>query len=160
MKRFTWVRAIVLGLAVTTAPVGANSDDRSVTAAATGLFAVQDLVAPLSGAGVRVDVDVSGDAEASDASVALVWRLAQECVRNVARHARADRMSLTVRHEGDRLLLEVVDDGVGFDPATVESDDHFGLRAAGSLVREHGGTWEVDSAPGSGTMVRVEVPVG
>ncbi|MFC7727318.1 sensor histidine kinase [Nocardioides sp. GCM10028917] len=122
--------------------------------------AVDDLVAPLAAAGTTVDVDVSGADGASRPAVALLWRVAQESVRNVARHARADRMSLTVRHEGDRLLLEVVDDGVGFDPATVATDDHFGLRAAESLVREHGGTWEVDSAPGSGTMVRVEVPVG
>jgi two-component system, NarL family, sensor kinase len=122
--------------------------------------AVDDLVAPLVATGTTVDVDVSGADGASRAAVALLWRVAQESVRNVARHARADRMSLTVRHEDDRLLLEVVDDGVGFDPATVASNDHFGLRAAESLVREHGGTWEVESAPGSGTMVRVEVPVG
>ena len=67
----------------------------------------------------RVDVDVSGADVASCPAVALSWRVAQESVRNVARHARADRMSLTVRHEDDRLVLEVVDDGVGFDPATV-----------------------------------------
>ncbi|MBD3925642.1 sensor histidine kinase [Nocardioides cavernae] len=122
--------------------------------------AVDDLVAPLVAAGTTVDVDVSGADGASRPAVALLWRVAQESVRNVARHARADRMSLTVRHEDDRLVLEVVDDGVGFDPATMATDDHFGLRAAESLVREHGGTWEVESAPGSGTMVRVEVPVG
>ena len=122
--------------------------------------AVDDLVAPLVATGTTVDVDVSGAEGASRPAVALLWRVAQESVRNVARHAHADRMSLTVRHEDDRLVLEVVDDGVGFDPATVATDDHFGLRAAESLVREHGGTWEVESAPGSGTMVRVEVPVG
>jgi signal transduction histidine kinase len=122
--------------------------------------AVDDLVAPLVAAGTTVDVDVSGAEGASRPPVALLWRVAQESVRNVARHARADRMSLTVRREADRLVLEVVDDGVGFDPATVVTDDRFGLRAAESLVREHGGTWEVESAPGSGTMVRVEVPVG
>ena len=122
--------------------------------------AVDDLVAPLVAAGTTVDVDVSGADGAPRPAVALVWRVAQEAVRNVARHARASRMSLTVRHEGDRLVLEVVDDGVGFVPGTVAADDHFGLRATESLVREHGGTWEVESAPGSGTMVRVEVPVG
>jgi two-component system, NarL family, sensor kinase len=128
---------------------------------AAGLAAaVDDLVAPLVATGTTVDVDVSGADGVSRPAVALLWRVAQESVRNVARHARADRMSLTVRHEDDRLVLEVVDDGVGFDPATVATDDHFGLRAAESLVREHGDTWEVESAPGSGTMVRVEVPVG
>jgi two-component system NarL family sensor kinase len=122
--------------------------------------AVQDLVAPLVGAGVRVDVDVSGDEDASGAAVALVWRLAQESVRNVARHAHATRMSLTVRREDDRLVLEVVDDGVGFDPGATPADAHLGLRAAESLVREHRGTMEVESAPGSGTIFRVEVPLG
>ena len=127
---------------------------------ATGLAAaVQDLVAPLAGAGVRVDVDVSGDDEASAPAVALVWRVAQESVRNVARHAQAGRMSLTVRREDNRLVLEVVDDGVGFDPATTTGDSHLGLRAAESLVREHRGTMEVESGPGSGTIVRVEVPL-
>lgn len=85
--------------------------------------------------------------------------MAQESVRNVARHARAGRMSVTVRRQGEALVLEVVDDGVGFDPGATTGDDRFGLRGTTSLVREHGGTIEVDSAPGSGTMVRVEVPI-
>lgn len=127
---------------------------------AAGLAAaLHDLVAPLAAAGVHVDADVSGDEDASDAAVALVWRVAQEAVRNVARHARASRMSLTVRRDGAALVLEVVDDGVGFDPDTTPGDGHYGLRAAGSLVREHGGSMEVESARGSGTMVRVEVPL-
>jgi two-component system, NarL family, sensor kinase len=120
---------------------------------------VHDLVAPLVAAGVHVDVDVSGDEDASRSAIALVWRVAQESVRNVARHARASRMSLTVHRHGDRLVLEVVDDGQGFDPDSVPGNDRFGLRAAESLVREHGGTMEVESTPGSGTTVRMEVPL-
>jgi signal transduction histidine kinase len=129
--------------------------------------AIDDLVAPLMASGVQVDVDVSGVEDAPTSTVALVWRVAQEAVRNVARHAHAGRMSLTVHREHGALVLEVVDDGRGFDPASVPSTDRFGLRAAESLVREHGGTLEVEStrglgqdpADGSGTMVRVEVPL-
>lgn len=121
--------------------------------------ALDDLVAPLAATGVAVDMDVSGDRGAQPSSVALLWRVAQESVRNVARHARADRMSLTLHRQGDALVLEVVDDGVGFDPAAATGDDRLGLRGTASLVREHGGTMEVDSTPGSGTMVRVEVPI-
>ena len=120
--------------------------------------AVHDLVAPLAASGVQVDADVSGDEDASPAAVALVWRVAQESVRNVVRHARATRMSLTVRRESGHLVLEVVDDGIGFDPAATPGEQ-LGLRAAESLVLEHGGTMEVESAPGSGTVVRMEVPV-
>lgn len=122
--------------------------------------AVDDLVAPLVASGVEVDVDVTGTEDAPQPAVALLWRVAQEAVRNVARHARADRMSLTVRREGDRMVLEVVDDGIGYAADVVVGEDHFGLRAAESLVREHGGTLEVESAPGDGTLVRMEVPVG
>ena len=121
--------------------------------------ALDDLVAPLAATGVAVDVDVSGDEDAPRSSVALLWRVAQESVRNVARHARADRMSVTLRRQGDALVLEVVDDGVGFDARAAREGDRFGLRGTASLVREHGGTMEVDSTPGSGTMVRVEVPI-
>ncbi len=121
--------------------------------------ALDDLVAPLVATGVVVDVDVSGDEGAPGSAVALLWRVAQESVRNVARHAGATRMSVTVHRDGDSLVLEVVDDGSGFDPSSAPGNDHFGLRAAESLVREHGGSLEVESAPGSGTMVRVEVPV-
>jgi signal transduction histidine kinase len=121
--------------------------------------ALDDLVAPLAASGIVVDVDVSGDEDASRSAVALVWRAAQEAVRNVARHAGARRMSLTVHRHLDVLVLEVVDDGVGFDPASVAGEDRFGLRGTASLVGEHGGTMEVESAPGAGTTVRVEVPL-
>ncbi|WP_322921622.1 sensor histidine kinase [Nocardioides renjunii] len=121
--------------------------------------AVDDLVAPLVAAGIVVDADVSGDQDAPRSAVALVWRVAQEAVRNVVRHSRATRMSLTVHRQGGALVLEVVDDGVGFAPGTLVATDRFGLRAAESLVHEHGGSLEVESAPGSGTMVRVEVPL-
>ena len=65
MKRFTWVRAIVLGLAVTTTTVGANSDDRSVTAAATGLFAAGAELGPVALQGVRIATGVFIEADGS-----------------------------------------------------------------------------------------------
>lgn len=57
-------------------------------------------------------------------------------------------------------MLEIVDDGRGFDPAVAPTEGHFGLRTLRSLVRESGGTLEVESAPGEGTTVRMEVPAG
>ncbi|MDR7253105.1 signal transduction histidine kinase [Nocardioides sp. BE266] len=122
--------------------------------------ALHDVVAPLSAAGVVVDVDVSGGETAGDGAVALVWRVAQEGVRNVARHASATRVSLTVHREDALLVLEIVDDGRGFDTAVVPPEDHFGLRTLEGLVRESGGALEVESAPGEGTTLRMEVPVG
>jgi signal transduction histidine kinase len=120
--------------------------------------ALHDVVAPLAASGVAVDVDVSGEEHASEAAVELVWRVAQEGVRNVVHHARASRVSLTLHREGDLLVLEIVDDGVGFAPAAPAAEDHFGLRTLEGLVRESGGTLEVESAPGEGTTLHAEVP--
>jgi len=65
MKRLTWVRAIVLGLAVTTASVGANSDERSVTAAATGLFATGAELGPVALQGLQIATGVFIEADGS-----------------------------------------------------------------------------------------------
>ena len=120
--------------------------------------ALHDLVAPLAAAGVQVDVDVTGDAGCPEETVALVWRVAQEAVRNVARHADASRMSVTVCRQGDLLVLEVVDDGRGFDPDAPRPRSSFGLRGVQGLAADAGATLEVDSTAGVGTTVRMEVP--
>ena len=101
-------------------------------------------------------------AEALDTSPANVTRYLNDLEAHLGTpllNRSSRRMSLTVRREDDHLVLEVVDDGVGFTPSERSDDAGFGLRAAESLVREHGGTMEVESTPGSGTIVRVEVPL-
>ena len=120
--------------------------------------ALHDLVAPLAAAGVQVDLDVTGDEGCPEATVALVWRVAQEAVRNVARHADASRMSVTVCREEDVLVLEVVDDGRGFDPEAARPSGGFGLRGLQSLAADAGARLDVESTVGVGTTVRMEVP--
>ncbi|MGA8996104.1 MAG: ATP-binding protein [Nocardioidaceae bacterium] len=123
---------------------------------AAGLAAaVDDLVAPAAGAGVSVSVDVRGVDGASVESVRLVWRVAQEAVRNALRHADASRLDVLVQDHHGRLSLVVTDDGRGFshEPA----GDGLGLRCMRDLIREAGGTLHVDSRPEQGTTVSLEV---
>lgn len=119
--------------------------------------ALADLLAPASTAGVQASVSVEGIETASDSMAALVWRVAQEAVRNALRHAEASTLAVTVRGDGRRLVLEVVDDGVGFDSSQKADPNSFGLRGLRSLVAECNGTLEVRSSPGEGTTVRMEV---
>ncbi|PUA78979.1 sensor histidine kinase [Nocardioides currus] len=124
--------------------------------AATLPAALEDLCAPASAVGVQVDVTV-GDLEGlRQVDAELVWRVAQEAVRNTLRHARAETMTVDVRREGASVVLAVHDDGVGFDPASVSGTAHYGLRGLASLVRDHGGSLVIDSAPGHGTTTRLE----
>ena len=119
--------------------------------------ALADLIAPASTAGVQASVSVEGVEGASDDRAALVWRVAQEAVRNALRHADASTLAVTVRGVDRRLVLEVVDDGVGFDTARKADPSSFGLRGLRSLVAECNGTLEVRSSPGEGTTVCMEV---
>ena len=118
--------------------------------------ALGDLIAPASTVGIQASVSVEGAEKASDEQAALVWRVAQEAVRNTIRHSQASTLAVTVRGDGDRLVLEVVDDGIGFDQNRTDPDS-FGLRGLRSLVADSGGRLEVISSPGEGTTVRMEV---
>lgn len=129
-------------------PPDLNAEDLAI--------ALADLIAPAAAAGIQASVSVNGASDASDAAAALVWRVAQEAVRNAIRHSQASTLAVTVRGDTHRICLEVVDDGVGFDPE-VRDPDRFGLRGLRSLVTDIGGRLEVRSAVGDGTTVKMEV---
>ncbi len=125
---------------------------------ATGLgAALEDLTAPASSAGVETSVSVSGVEDAPDHVATLVWRVAQEAIRNAVRHARATRLSVQVRGDERQVRLTVADDGIGFDPDAASRAGSYGLRGLQSLVEDGGGRVRVDSAPGAGTTVRMVV---
>jgi two-component system, NarL family, sensor kinase len=119
--------------------------------------ALTDLVAPAAASGVAATVSVDDIGAVSDDRVALVWRVAQEAVRNALRHARAATLDVAVRRDEDRLTLTVTDDGTGFDPHADRGQGSFGLRGLSSLVADAGGTLGVTSHPGAGTEIRMEV---
>ncbi|HWD42894.1 MAG TPA: MASE1 domain-containing protein [Actinomycetota bacterium] len=86
-----------------------------------------------------------------------LYRLGQEALANVVKHARAGSATVRISADDDVVTMEVRDDGRGFDPAAV-GPEHFGLRSMQGRVADLGGRLEITSAPGHGTVVRVEVP--
>lgn len=104
------------------------------------------------------------DAEASDLSfesINLLYRAAQEALRNVANHSHATTVSVTVKVSAHLALLLVEDDGVGFAPETLANRvrrGHVGLRSLAGLVHDAGGAIALKSVPGVGTRVEVRVP--
>lgn len=89
-----------------------------------------------------------------DATELVVFRVAQEALTNVARHAHADEVRLSLTTRGDRLVLEVADDGVGIPPGAGGT----GLRGMAERAALVGGTVSVERRDG-GTVVTLEVPV-
>jgi signal transduction histidine kinase len=94
-----------------------------------------------------------------DAEVTLL-RVTQEALANVTRHARADRVALTLSYMDGEAALDVHDDGVGFSPGSGGTDGNGGLGLPGMRERVEalGGRLAVESAPGRGTTVAVTVP--
>lgn len=116
----------------------------------------------LRGTTTRLEVGVArGELEPELA--AALYRVAQEALRNVVAHAHASQVRLTVQRVGaDRVELVVDDDGVGFSPEQVQdrmAEGHVGLRSLDGLVAELHGVLDIRSQPGSGTRVRVELPI-
>jgi signal transduction histidine kinase len=90
------------------------------------------------------------------------FRIAQEALTNIARHAQAKRVAIELRHVGDALRMAVQDDGRGFDVAEARerakaggSAGMLGMQERAALI---GGQLEIESAPKQGTTVRVRFP--
>jgi signal transduction histidine kinase len=96
---------------------------------------------------------------------ATLFRVAQEALTNVRKHAQANRAVLTLSYMHDRVTLDVRDDGTGFDPgkaydATASAHaGGFGLGTMRERVERLGGTFSIESAPGEGTTLTVELPL-
>ena len=133
---------------------------RSGLAAALG-----DLAQGVRRGAVTVRVDAAPDAELGltlDQERAA-YRVAQECLRNAADHAGVATMSLSLYREDEVVILEAVDDGVGFDVEEVVSraaDGHFGLRLMADAAAAAGAWLQVSSSPGSGVHWRLVMEAG
>ena len=126
-------------------------------------FALGDLLGGVSNRGIAVKLDVDlGKTELSADTVGLMYRSAQEALRNVVAHSGAAHVRLVARVQGSVARVTVDDDGRGFTPGQIEGktgDGHFGLRALAGLIADAGGKLSVLSAPGAGTRVEVKLPV-
>ncbi len=93
----------------------------------------------------------------------VIYRVIQEGLTNVSKHAHARMVSVRVATRGNGVELRVDDDGVGFaieDQAQLLRDGHFGLAGMRQRVETAGGRWQVRSAPGSGTTLSAWIPYG
>lgn len=101
-----------------------------------------------------IAVTVTGDRELPDEVQVALYRIAQEALNNVVKHAQADEATVGLSHEADRTVLWIQDDGRGFEPSAVESGG-MGLENMNERARGIGAELVLRSQPGEGTEVRV-----
>ena len=110
--------------------------------------------------GLRIERSFADDLpRLSDESELAVYRVAQESLTNVGRHAQATSVAISLERGTGSVVLRVVDDGTG-DVETFEANGHGGLRGMRERALLVGGTLAVGGADGGGVEVRLEVPVG
>jgi len=123
--------------------------------------ALAERTATTAGIEVRGDVSLSGaDGATERLSPELestIYRLVQEALTNVVKHARAERAAVEVAGDSDVVKIQVRDDGVGFDSNA--RPPGFGLLGMEERLELVGGRLEIDSAPGKGTTLRAELPI-
>jgi signal transduction histidine kinase len=125
--------------------------------------ALGDLAEGASNSGLAVSVEASQLPDRLAGPVAgLLYRAVREALRNVILHAAASSATVRAGSDGAMVWVEIADDGSGFDPRILEAKaavGHLGLTSLQGVLRDAGGTMSIDSEPGEGTTVRMEVPV-
>ncbi len=121
--------------------------------------AVRDMLQPFQArTGIQADLSVAGqEPDLTGEEAQALFRIAEEALTNVELHAAAQKVAVRLAFGGDRIDLEIRDDGVGFDPAAVDPD-RYGLTGMQERAAMIGATLEVNSRPAGGTQVWCTLP--
>lgn len=122
--------------------------------------ALTDLASGLRGRGIGVDLELSAT-DLDEATEGLVYRITKECLTNTARHSAATSVLVRLTSDRESVVLEIADNGVGFDVRAVlaePEEGHFGLRVLGDVATGAGAELLVATAAGSGTRWQVRIP--
>ena len=107
--------------------------------------------------GIPVDCDLGEEPDLSLEAKEALYRIAQQALHNAAQHASPTRIALRLKKDGADTVLEVQDDGCGFDPQA-SFPGHFGLQSMRERASGVGGTFEVHTGQGQGTRIVVRIP--
>lgn len=108
--------------------------------------------------GLQIGIEGSPGARLPTPAETALYRVVQEALTNIARHAEATQVTLRLRCDDEHLRLEVADDGKGFDTGQPKPRS-LGLLTMSERARELGGSFAVDTRPGAGTRLTLTVPL-
>jgi signal transduction histidine kinase len=106
---------------------------------------------------LTVDADLGEEPDFPLEAKHALYRIAQEALHNIVKHARASTVALRLARQENEIILQVRDNGKGFDPAG-PFPGHFGVRSIKERAAKMGGTLTIESVPGEGTCIEVRAP--
>ena len=122
--------------------------------------AVREFINKIDQRVIKVNLYAEGLNERVDSlTEPVLYRVIQECVNNVIKHAAASQLDISVIRDGEGISVTIEDNGKGFNPGDKALAEGIGLKNIRSRVEYLKGTVEWDSSPGKGTVVMVHVPV-
>lgn len=122
--------------------------------------AINQFVDKIDSHSLEVTLDVTGfDRKIPGNVEAVVYRIVQECVNNVIKHAQASHLDIQIHNEGDHISATIEDNGKGFDTSLLQTSGGIGVKGMMARVEFLGGKMEYDSAPGKGTVVAIHIPL-
>jgi PAS domain S-box-containing protein len=122
--------------------------------------AVDEMCQKLSSTNFRIQYDFLGnDRRLGNVTEIAVYRIVQELVNNIVKHSGASEAYVRIMSKENRIVLNIQDNGKGFRPADVKTIKGIGLRSIYNRISLLNGTIKVDSGPGKGTEIRIEIPI-
>jgi PAS domain S-box-containing protein len=107
---------------------------------------------------IEVETELPGEPDLPIETKEVLYRVAQEAMHNTVKHAEAQRVHLRLDYSDTAVVLDLSDDGKGFDPSG-SFPGHLGLHSMRERVTQLGGTFEIESAPGVGTAIHIHIPI-
>ncbi len=122
--------------------------------------AINQFVDKIDSNRLDVTLDITGFERKIPGNVeAVVYRIVQECVNNVIKHAQASHLDIQIHNEGGHISATIEDNGTGFDTSLLQTSGGIGVKGMMARVEFLGGKMEYDSAPGKGTVVAIHIPL-
>lgn len=121
--------------------------------------AIRELVQRIDLQTIRIQLEISGLDRRLDQQVETgLYRVTQEAVNNVMKHARASHLTIQLLKDVEGISLSIEDNGCGFDPAHIAQKEGIGLKNIYSRIAFLKGTVDLQSAPGKGTLLMIHLP--
>ena len=121
--------------------------------------AVKDFLNKIATPGLRINFSAEGNFESIPENTGLmIYRIIQECVQNVLKHAAATKLDISMIAENSEVDVTIEDNGTGYDTTSINTQGNIGLKNVHSRVEYLRGKLDINSAPGRGTMIAFYIP--
>ena len=121
--------------------------------------AVQDFIDKINTKTLQINFSAEGNlTNINSEKEIMIYRIIQECIQNVLKHAKANKLDIAIIAENDEIDVTIEDNGIGFNPDLVSTGESIGMQNIRSRINFLNGTLDINSQPGLGTIIAFYIP--